>query len=247
MNALKSNEWSSSSSWDKGIYYQGDSGFVTPTFYSNCPDQLQIISVDIEFDWSTTSITETVNSPNLATGNQYTCDSIYFNIPSGASVGSHSYTITYNGQQKGLLGWYDYSVSATGSVNIHDAYEKIYNQDINSVQTSLTHAQNSYYQSPEAQSLVQQAANIFNQATSLANQGQWQAAVNDLNSASNYLSQASAKEAMYPPATATPYPTVATPEFPAMAIVGIFLTLSLVTVMLVTMIKRKNHSWGNQK
>lgn len=203
VNALNSNEWTSSVAWDKGTYYQGDSGSVTPTFYSSCPDQLQISSVSIEFDWMTTPNTVTVSSPNIATGGQYTSSAISFSIPSGVSVGSHSYTITYKGQQKGLLGWYGISVSGTGSVSVHDAYELVYQQTISNIQNSLNNAQNSNYQSPNAQSLLQQANNMYNQATSLANQGQWQNAVNDLNTASSDLSQAQAAEQQY----TTPTPT----------------------------------------
>ena len=183
VNALKSTEWSSSVSWDKGTYYQGDSGSVTPTFYSSCPDQLQIISVSIQFDWETTPIIETVNSPNIATGGQYTCYGYSFSIPSSASVGSHSYTITYNCQQKGLLGWSGVTATGSGSVTVHDAYEKVYNQNSQSVSSTLTNDFNANFRSPDAQALLQQAQSMYNQATSLANQGQFQAAVDDLNTA----------------------------------------------------------------
>jgi hypothetical protein len=202
-SALNSNEWSATYSWSAQTYYQGDSGTVTITFYSSCPDQLQISSAGVQFDWATTPITETVNSPNIATGNQYTFNAISFSIPADASVGSHSFTLSIQGQQKGLLGWYSISVTGTGSINVLDAYEKIYNQNFPSVSASLTDAQNSNYQSPDAKSLLQQATNMYNQATSLAQQGQWQAAVNDLNTASNDLSQAQAAEASY----TTPTPT----------------------------------------
>ncbi len=241
VNALQSSEWNSTVNFDRGIYYQGDSGSVTPTFYSHCPDQLTITSISVQFDWATTENTITVSSPNIATGNQYTPSfGVSFSIPSEASVSSHSYTITYKGQQKGLFGWYDISVSATGSISVHDAYEKIYNQNIQSISSTLTRAFNANYRSPDAQALLQQAQSMYNQATSLANQGQWQGAVNDINTASSYASQAAAKEATYVPPTPVPTPTPTAPEFPAVAILAGFLVLSIVAATLVTVKKRKN-------
>jgi len=188
----------------------------------------------------TTPITETVSSPNIATGNQYTFPAITFNIPSDATVGSYSFTLSIQGQQKQLLGWSSISPTATASnaIFVHDAYERVYNQNIQQVQSSLTNAQNSNYQSPDAQALLQQAINMYNQASTLANQGQWQNAVNDLNTASNYLSQAQAAEAKYtPPPTPTPTPSV--PEFSAIGMLAIFLVLSLFGVAIFTIRKRK--------
>src|SRR5208337_3775422 len=145
---------------------------------------------------------------------------------------SHSFTLSIQGQQKGLLGWYSISVTGTGQLNVLDAYEKVYNQLVQTVSNSLTTAQNSNYQSPNAQSLVQQATSMYNQATTLSQKGQWQNAVNNLNTASNDLSQAQAAEASY----TTPTPT---PEFPTTAVLAIFLVLSLFAVIMLTVRKRK--------
>ena len=82
---------------------------------------------------------------------------------------------------------------------------------------------------------------MYNQATSLANQGQWQNAVNDLNTASNDLSQAAAAEQTYQNSL-TPTPTNnnnSTPEFPSIAVLAIFLVLSLFAVIMLTVRKRK--------
>jgi hypothetical protein len=235
VNALNSKEWSWTYAFDKTMYYQGDSGTVTITFTSNCPDQLQFSSISVQFDWMTTPTTVTVSSPDIATGNQYTFPAIAFSIPSDATVGSHSFTLSLQGQQKELLGWTNISPTGTGgSINVLNAYEKVYDQTIQTVQNSLTTAQNSNYQSPNAQSLLQQANNMYNQATSLANQGQWQNAVNDLNTASNDLSQAAAAEQTYI-ASITPTPT--TPEFSSFAVVLILLIA--VSIAVITVRKRK--------
>jgi hypothetical protein len=197
---------------------------------------LQFSSLSVQFDWMTTPTTVTVNSPDIATGNQYTFPAISFSIPSDATVGSHSFTISLQGQQKELLGWTNISPTGTGgSINVLDAYEKVYNQNVQGVQSSLTNAQNSNYQSPDAQSLLQQANNMYNQATTLANQGQWQNAVNDLNTASSDLSQAAAAEQTYQ-ASITPTPT---PEFSSFAVSAIFLVLMLFAVIMLTVRKRK--------
>ena len=230
VNALNSNEWSSTYAFDNTTYYQGDSGTVTITFTSNCPDQLTLSSLSVQFDWMTTPTTVDVSSPNIATGNQYTFPAISFSIPSDTTVGSHSFTLSMTGQQKELLGWTNISPTATASnaINVLDAYEKVYDQTIQTVQSSLNNAQNSNL-SPDAQALLQQANNMYNQATTLAGQGEWQSAVNDLNSASNYISQA----------LALPTPTPTVPEFPTIAVLAIFLVLSLFAVIMLTVRKRK--------
>lgn len=261
VNALNSDEWRWSSSGMSQTYYQGDSGSVTLTFYSSCPDQLQINSVSIQFDWMSSPVGYTLGSPvYLATNNQNTFTAISFSIPASESIGSHSCTIVFQGQQDyngGILGigngWKSITATGTTSINVHDAYEKVYNQNSPSVSSALTHAFNANYRSPDAQALLQQAQSMYNQATSLANQGQWQAAVDDLNTASTDASQAAAKEASYVTPTPVPTqppiptpspvndvnPTPVAPEFPVMAILAGFLALSLVTVTLLTVRKRK--------
>lgn len=230
VEALNSNEWSSSYVLSSSTYYQGDSGTVTVTFTSNCPDQLTLSSLSIQFDWSTTPVMETVSSPNIATGNQYTFPAISFSIPSDATVGSHSFTLSMTGQQKELFGWTNISPNAAGgSINILDAYEKVYNNLAPTVQNSLANAQNSNNLNSQAQSLLQQAQSMYNQAATLSSQGQWQNAVNDLNTANSDLSQAEAQP------TATP----SAPEFPAIAVLAIFLALSLFAVTLLAIRKQK--------
>jgi ElaB/YqjD/DUF883 family membrane-anchored ribosome-binding protein len=92
---------------------------------------------------------------------------------------------------------YDISVTASTSVTIHDAYEKIYNQLYPDTSSKLNNAQNVNYKSPDAQSLIQQANSEFNVATSLAGQGKWHDAVTHLQSVSNLVDQANVKEQSY--------------------------------------------------
>ena len=96
VNALSSGEWDLSSSGMSQTYYQGDSGSVTFTFYSHCPDQLQVSSVSIQFDWMSSPVGYTLGSPvYLATNNQETFSAISFSIPASESIGSHSYTVVF--------------------------------------------------------------------------------------------------------------------------------------------------------
>jgi hypothetical protein len=62
----------------------------------------------------------------LASGESHTFSIINFHIPTSERVGSHTVTLLIQGQQDGLW-WYDISVTGTQYINVHDAYEKIYN------------------------------------------------------------------------------------------------------------------------
>jgi hypothetical protein len=197
--ALNQNEASVSLSWSSNIYYQGDSGTVTIFFDSGCPEELKISWIGIHFDWMATDVYNTLgdvpgDSVSIPSDGSYTFNPISFSIPSDASVGSHSYFVKINGKQHGLW-WYDVSWSSPSSMlQVHDAYEKIYNQLYPQVSSKISDAQNANYNSPEAKSLFQQANEEFNLANSLANQGKWQDAVTHLQSASSLADQASAKE-----------------------------------------------------
>lgn len=200
VNALNQNEWSATVSWSSYTYYQGDSGSVVVKFDSSCPEELKISYVGVNFDWMPSDgyypLDLSDNPVGIASDGQYTFSSIGFNIPSDASVGQHSVKILIQGQQHGLW-WYDISASATTSVSVHDAYEKIYNQMFPETSSKLNSAHNINYESPDAQSLMQQANSEFNVASSLASQGQWRDAVSHLQSVSSLIDQANAKEQSY--------------------------------------------------
>lgn len=200
VNALNQNEWSATVSWSRSVYYQGDSGSVIVNFDSSCPEELKINYIGVNFDWMPSNgyypLDLSDNPVGIASDGQYTFSSIGFNIPSDASVGQHSVKILIKGQQHGLW-WYDISVTATTSVNVHDAYEKLYNQLYPETSSKMNNAQYNDYKSPDAQALIQQANSEFNVASSLANQGQWHDAVTHLQSVSNLIDQANAKEQSY--------------------------------------------------
>jgi hypothetical protein len=237
VKALNADEWSSNIAWSDSTYYQGDNGNAVVTFKSDCPDQLKITYVGLHFDWMNTNeyyrIDLSSNPVYLASGERNTFSTISFNVPSGVSVGSHRVTLLIEGQQDGLW-WYDISVTGSEYISIHDAYEKVYNQLFYQVQDKLSSAQNSNFQSPDAQSLLQQANTEFNLATSLSQQGAWQDAVSHLNAASGYIDQAKAKEQTYNPITMG-----AVNGIPWVLIVVIVLILVVIVAVVAISLTRK--------
>jgi hypothetical protein len=176
-----------SGSWSAVTYYQGDSGSVTFTIRNDHPDQICTRETDLQFDWQT--FADTADTPCIGSGGSFTF-TIQFTIPSSLSVGSHPYAIK----------WVDQGTSigtqqvGSGSVDVHDGYEKVYNGQASSVQATISQYQSMNFQSPTAQSDLTQASNYYSQATSLAAQGHFQQAVIELNQASSFASQAFAAE-----------------------------------------------------
>lgn len=182
-------------SWNTSTYYQGDSGSIQATLYNDRGDfQICTKQFYVQFDWQEAQkiVFASDETPCIATGDSHTFN-IRFTIPSDLQVGAHSYKVVW--VDKGiLLG----SVTlSSGSLNVHDAYERVYLNTLPSVQQKLNSALNSNYQSPDAKASLNQAQNYYNQAVTLANQGQFQNAVNNLNRASDRLDQAYAAEQNY--------------------------------------------------
>jgi hypothetical protein len=177
--------------WSSSEYFQGDSGSVTVVLYNN-HNSYQICTKQfyIQFDWqpSNTAFASS-ETPCIASGQSYTF-TIYFSIPTTVSVGYHTYNVVWV-DSGFLLGTVTVD---SGSLYVHDAYEKVYDQLAPSVQSQINSAS---YRSPTAQADLNQAISYYNQAVSLANQGEFQAAVNDLNQASNYIQQANVAEQTY--------------------------------------------------
>jgi hypothetical protein len=172
-----------SGSFSSSTYYQGDSGSVTFTIRNDHSYQICTRETDLQFDWQT--FTDTADTPCIGSGGSFTF-TIQFSIPSGQSVGSHSYVIKWVDQGL-VLGTQQVG---SGNISVHDAYEKVYNSQAVSVQSKISQYQSMNFQSPAAQSDLSQASSYYSQATSLAAQGQFQQAVVDLNQASSLATQA---------------------------------------------------------
>jgi hypothetical protein len=176
-----------SGNWSASTYYQGDSGSLTFTIRNDHPDQICTRETDLQFDWQT--FTDTADTPCIGSGGSFTF-TIQFTIPSTLSVGSHPYVIK----------WVDQGITigtqqvGSGSLDVRDGYEKVYNSQASSVQATISQYQSMNFQSPTAQSDLSQASSYYSQATSLAAQGHFQQAVVDLNQASSFASQAYAAE-----------------------------------------------------
>lgn len=182
----------SGQSWNSNKYFQGDNGgTVTITLYNNVPlFQWYIKTVEIQFDWQVQSsyAYQTPVGQNIASGQSGTY-SISFDVPSTVSVGNHSYTMYYVGAAG------DMHSIATGSLFVHDMYEKQYDGLLSSIQYQLNSVPN--YNSPDAKSDLSQAQSDFVQATTLASQSQFQSAVEKLNAAQSMISQANSAEQSY--------------------------------------------------
>jgi len=183
-----------SASWSTGTYFQGDSGSVTIVLSNSHSYQICTKQFYIQFDWqqSQNLIFASSDTPCIATGQSYSFV-IPFNVPSATSVGAHTYKIVWvdNGF---LLGT---STLTTATLQVHDAFEKVYNALQPTVSQALTTAQAANFRSTTAQSDLTQAGSYYNQATSLAGQGQYQNAVNDLNQAQTSIGQANSAEQAY--------------------------------------------------
>jgi hypothetical protein len=180
--------------WDSSTYYQGDNGVLTVNLINDhsafqiCTKQLYL-----QFDWQQpqNQVYASSDTPCIATGQSHQF-SIQFSIPSSASIGQHTYKIVW--VDSGIL--LGSVIVSSDSLNIHDAYEKVYLSLEPTVQQAINQA---HYQSPTANNLLTQAISVYNQAITLANQGQYQGAVNDLNQAQTFLSAANTAEQSYQP------------------------------------------------
>ncbi len=185
----------SSLNWSSSTYYQGDSGSVSVNLYNAHSYSICTKQFYVQFDWQAQG-TAFISSatPCIGAGQSYQFN-IPISFPTSTSVGQHTYSITWIDQGY-LLGTV---IVNSGSLYVHDAYEKVYLATASTVSSSITQAQSSNYQSPTAISDLSQAVSIYNQGVTLANQGQFQSAVSDLNQAQTLLSQASAAQQSYQP------------------------------------------------
>lgn len=198
VSALNQNEASVSLSWLSETFYQGNSASVRITFSSNSSEELRIYNIGVQFDWMSS---DAFYGPNLSTNpvsipsyGSHTFDFITIPIPSNVSVCSHTCFVGIDGVQVGQsMSSFSWD-SPTSTVQIHDTFEKLYNDLFHQVSSKMSEAQNANYESAEAKSLFQQATNEYNQATSLADQGKWREATSSLQSVSSYLENANAEE-----------------------------------------------------
>jgi hypothetical protein len=179
--------------FDRDTYYQGESGTVTIELYNDNPlFQWHINEVGIQFDWQIpqkTWFATTVNT-NIASGQSYSLTQ-NFAIDTGVAVGGHSFEIQYIGL------FNDQHTIASGSLYIHDVYEKLAREAMPTAQSKLQSAQstvsdadseigNAHFTCSAAQNNLGQAQQTLAQAKTDLGQAQdnWNAANSAFNSGS---------------------------------------------------------------
>jgi hypothetical protein len=197
VSALNPDEASISLSWSSQTVYQGDMVSITISLKSNSTDYLRIYNIGLYFDWmppdSFSGLDFSANPVTIPSYGTYIFDAIFIQIPSNASVGSHSYFVGIDGTQGSSSSGFSWD-SSTSMIQIHPYTAKIYAVFISQVESKLNEAISANYEGAKAQLLLQQAKTEYNLAQSLANEEKWEEAILSLENASNYLEQANAAE-----------------------------------------------------
>ena len=106
----------------------------------------------------------------------------------------HSYYVGVDGSDSfGIFVW----DSPEYSVEILSSGKKSFQDLLRTVQMELSEALNVTYESPEAQSFLQQAKDAYTQANLEAGEGNYQDAIFTLQALSSYLDQAEVVEKQY--------------------------------------------------
>jgi len=199
-SALNQNEISVSPSWSTPIYYQGDSVSVKLILTSNSSEELKIYFIGIHFDWMASDSFYgrdlSADPVVVSSYKTYVFDPMAINIPANVSVGSHSYFIGIEGTQGTLSISFTWD-SEIRTMQIQDSNSKVFNELIQQVNANITKAVEAEYQSAEAQSLLEQAANEYAEAWLSSGDEKWEDAIIHLQNADSYLEQAEAAEQRY--------------------------------------------------
>lgn len=232
---LNQNEASIELNWSQKSYFQGEYGALTMTFQSQCPEELKINKIYLNFNWTTTQETKTIDlleDPiGIPSNDNITLNPITFQVPQNATEGTQKLIIRFEGMQHGLL-WYDFEwLSNSTQIEIKTDYQLLYTKKNSEVFTNLNEAKNADYQNQEAKDLLTDASTEYNLVLSLANQKQWQDAISHLEQTQDYLNQAKEKEQQ-----------ISTEELVTTATVIIVLILVGLLVSIVLGRKSKNYS-----
>jgi len=196
--ALEQNEASVTLSWSSSTVYQGSVVNVIMTFHNNAADELSIEQIGLHFDWMASDefaghrFTESPIA--VPAGGSYTFDAITITVSNSTSAGEHSYFVGVDGSDSyGDFVW----DSPTDKIEILSSGQKAFIDLLQTVQGELNEALNVTYESPEAQSLLQQAKDAYTQANLEAGEGNYSEAITTLENLSSYLDQAEVAEQQY--------------------------------------------------
>ena len=185
-------------SWSNQTYIQGKDGTIAILLDSQCPDELKINKVIIQFDWTNNQNNPILNLSDTPIGipsnGKYLFDPIFFKVPQNATEGFHTVFVKLEGLQHGIW-WYDFEwTSNETQIEIKTDYKEFFTQLNPQTTLNLTKAQNANYTNPNAIELLEKAETEYELAASYANQEEWFNAVSHLYAAQNYIDQAQEKE-----------------------------------------------------
>lgn len=195
---LLQNEASTTLSWSKQIYSQGEDGIVTISFDNQSPEELKINKIQILFDWTTdqnsTFMDFSEDPVGIPSNDNHIFEPIFFNVPQNTTEGPHSVVIKLEGLQHGIL-WYDIEwTSIETQIEITTNYQQLFNQLNPGTLANLTQAQNANFTNTNAIELLDKAENEYNLATSYEHKEEYQDALSHLQQTQDYLNQAQEKE-----------------------------------------------------
>ena len=200
-------------------------------FISDSTEELTIYYFGLNFDWM---------DPDSFVGHDLSSDPIvippsgFYNfptitvqIPADVSVGTHTYYVGVDGFQSvtETFSWNSYPLT----FEIQGSGLEVYNTLVSKVARNITEATKAEYQSPQAQSLLDQAEDAYNQALSYASAENLDQAISALQNASIYLDQAEVEEKNY---------QAQNEQDPLLIIVGIGVAIVAVVVIIMILILR---------
>jgi len=172
---------------------------VFNTLFTNLGTQdLEVHYFGINFDWMESTrfagLNLSENPVIISAGETHTFPPVTVEIPSDVSVGSHSYFVGLNGFEGQTEVVWD---STPEVIVIQDFWQDTYADLLDETAHNISIAENSIYNSPQAQSFLEQAQNSYSTALDYATQQNWEDAISALQSASIYLGQAETEEENY--------------------------------------------------
>jgi hypothetical protein len=235
-NALEQNELDAYVVLTSQNAYPGGTMMASVHLKSNSTEILTIMYVGIHFDWmpSDKFLGYDLSSDpvGLIPSAEKYLDPITIVVPANVTVGEHSYFVGVDGLE-GSTDQFNWD-SQTFTLVVKEPKEEEYNVLLPQVSGNITGSEEKNYQSPKAQSLLEQAKDAREQAIDYGTQNNWNEAVSMLNNALTYLKQTDAEEQKY----------LAETSFTQMLLIIIGIAVAAIVVILVTvylMKKRKQN------
>jgi len=199
VSAIDSDGISITPSWTTATPYQGQNTSVKLFLTSKSSEQIIIYYIGIHFDWMAADSfigLDLSDDPAVVTASGiHIFDAMAIKIPENVGVGSHSYFIGIDGVE-GSTDSFSWN-SPILTLQILDVRSEVYVMLTTQVNNDISIADDSAYQSPEAQSLLEQAKSKYLEAQASANAGNWEEAVSALQQAAINLERAETAEQQF--------------------------------------------------